>query len=164
MALIIETGAGLADAESFATAAELAAFAVDFGWTIPSGTAEQEALLRRAGVAMWEIVWKGTQLRNDQGLPWPRLYTARRGFATSGSALPRKIKIGQMALACEIYKDDTDPPEQRQGAVVREKVGPIDTEYGAITGYKAKPAAGRQSQALFAPYAMSPGSVRVMRS
>ena len=50
MALVIEDGSGKADADSFATAAELAQFATDYGFTIPAGTADQEALLRRASL------------------------------------------------------------------------------------------------------------------
>ena len=164
MALVIETGAGLPDADSFATVDELVQFATDYGWTIPAETAARESILRRAGVEMWSMQWVGAQLHDEQGLPWPRYYTVRRGFMSDGVSLPRAIKLGQMALACEIHQDDLNPPETRTGAVTREKVGPIDMEYAAITGYKAKAAAGRQSDGFFAKYSLGPYSGRVVRA
>ncbi|MFE1815626.1 MULTISPECIES: DnaT-like ssDNA-binding protein [Pseudomonadaceae] len=163
MALVIETGAGLPDADSFATVDELVQFASDYGWTIPSDTSAREAILRRAGVAMWAKEWVGAQLHDEQGLPWPRYYTVRRGFMADGSSLPRNIKLGQMALACEIHQDDTDKPEERKGAITREKVGPLETEFAEITGYKAKAVAGRQSDGFFAKYSLGPYNGRVVR-
>lgn len=164
MSLIIEDGSGKADADSFATAAELAQFAVDYGFTVPAGTADQEALLRRAGVEMWRFQWVGNQFHDEQGLPWPRYYTIRRGFMADGVSLPRAIKLGQMALACEIHQDDIDKPEERKGAVKREKVGPIDTEFSEITGYKAKPVSGRQSDGFFSKYTLGQYSGKLVRS
>lgn len=165
MALVIETGAGLPDSDSFATVDELVQFASDYGWTIPDDTTAREAILRRAGVAMWAKEWVGTQLHDEQGLPWPRYYTVRRGFMADGSSLPRNIKMGQMALACEIHQDDIDPPEARTGAVTEERVeGAVDVKYGAINGYKAKAAAGRQSDGFFAKYTLDPYNSRLVRA
>lgn len=164
MALVIEDGSGKADADSFATAAELEQFAADYGFTIPADTADREALLRRAGVEMWRFQWVGNQYHDEQGLPWPRYYTIRRGFIADGASLPRAIKLGQMALACEIHQDDIDKPEERKGAVKREKVGPIDTEFSEITGYKAKAVAGRQSDGFFSKYTLGQYSGKVVRS
>ncbi|WP_440466877.1 DnaT-like ssDNA-binding protein [Pseudomonas sp. YH-1] len=164
MALVIETGAGLPDADSFATVDELVQFASDYGWTIPDDTTAREAILRRAGVAMWGMEWVGTQLHDEQGLPWPRNYAIRRGFMADGASLPRNIKMGQMALACEIHQDDIDPPEERQGAISREKVGPLETEYSELNSYKAKPAAGRQSSGFFAKYSLGPYNGRLVRA
>lgn len=165
MALVIEDGSGKADADSFATAAELAQFATDYGFTIPSDTAACESLLRRAGVEMWRFQWVGAQLRDEQGLPWPRYYTIRRGFMADGASLPRNIKLGQMALACEIHQDDTDPPEDRTGAVTRERVeGAVDVQYAEITSYKGKPVSGRQSDGFFAKYTLGQYSGKLVRA
>lgn len=164
MALVIETGSGLSDADSFATVDELVQFATDYGFTIPADTADRESLLRRAGVEMWRYQWVGNQYHDEQGLPWPRYYTIRRGFIADGASLPRNIKLGQMALACEIHLDDTDKPEERKGAISREKVGPLETEYAEITGYKAKAVAGRQSDGFFAKYTLGAYSGKVVRS
>lgn len=164
MALNIETGGGSPDANSFATAAELVVFAGEYGFTVPADLAGQESLLRRAGVQMKAMQWVGTQLHDEQGLPWPRYYTVRRGFMADGASLPRDIKLGQMALACEIHQDDLDPAEERKGAIESEKVGPIATTFAKITSYRAKPVAGRQSSGFFAKYSLAPYNGKLERS
>lgn len=165
MALVIETGSGNPLADSFATAAELEAFATEYGFTIPAETAARESLLRRAGVEMWRMQWLGAQFHDEQGLPWPRYYTVRRGFISDGASLPRAIKLGQMALACEIHQDDTDPPEARTGAVTRERVeGAVDVQYAEITSYKGKPVAGRLSDGFFTKYTMGQYGARLVRA
>ena len=43
-----------------------------FGATIPTDVAAQEALLRRAALAMDGKTWKGRKTDSDQALAWPR--------------------------------------------------------------------------------------------
>lgn len=165
MALNIETGGGSPDANSFATAAELVVFAGDYGFSVPADEAGQESLLRRAGVQMKAMQWVGTQLHDEQGLPWPRYYTIRRDFMADGVSLPRDIKLGQMALACEIHADDLDPPEGRTGAVTKERVeGAVEVQYSAIQGYKSKAVSGRQSSGFFARFSLAPYNTRLERA
>ncbi len=52
MALIVEDGTGKPDAESYASAEDLAMYAVKFGVNIPAEVPAQESLLRRAALAM----------------------------------------------------------------------------------------------------------------
>lgn len=72
MTLIIEDGTGKPDAESYASAEDLAMYAVKFGTVIPAGVPEQEALLRRAALAMDGKTWKGRKMSSEQALAWPR--------------------------------------------------------------------------------------------
>ena len=72
MTLIIEDGTGKPDAESYASAEDLALYAVKFGTVIPAGVPEQEALLRRAALAMDGKTWKGRKMSSEQALAWPR--------------------------------------------------------------------------------------------
>lgn len=156
MSLIVEDGTGKSDAESFASATELAAYAVKFGLSLPAEAAKREALLRRAALQMQTMNWKGSKTSAAQALPWPRTGAEVFGELLSSSIIPARIQYGQMALACEIYADDIDPPEQRRGAVVREKVeGAVEIEYQALpnTSGKLLPAAAdRPSRAQFADY------------
>jgi hypothetical protein len=61
-----------------------------------------------------------------------------------------------MALAAEIHTDDIDPVDQRQGAVIRERVeGAVDVEYAPISNKSGRllPAApDRPSRTQFADY------------
>jgi len=157
--LIIESGAGLEDAESYATAAELVSYAAKYGRTIPATEAEQEALLRRAADAMNVMSWKGKKTSASQALAFPRTGVEVDGEIKPSTLIPRQIQYGQMALAAEIHADDIDPPAQRQGAVIRERVeGAVDVQYAENkSGYLLPAAPDRPSRTQFADYLVKRG-------
>ncbi|WP_122563883.1 DnaT-like ssDNA-binding protein [Pseudomonas viridiflava] len=165
--LIIEDGTGVAAAESYATAEELARYAVKFGATIPAEQVAQEALLRRAALAMDGMTWKGRKSSSDQALSWPRRDIRLDGENKPERYLPARIQYGQMALAAEIHADDIDPIDKRKGAVTKEKVGgAVEREYTTISNTSSRllPAAPeRPSATQFADYLQRRGlfAVRV---
>ena len=154
--LVIEDGAGLPDAESYATAAELVVYGGKFGVTLPVEEAAQEALLRRAALVMEGMSWKGRKASGDQALAWPRRGVELDREIKPDSHIPSRIKCGQMALAAELHADDIDPIEQRKGAVTKEKVdGAVEREYAtiSITGRQLVAAANDRPSAMqFAEY------------
>ncbi len=154
--LIIEDGTGVAAAESYATAVELARYAVKFGATIPAEQVAQEALLRRAALAMDGMTWKGRKSSSEQALAWPRREIRLDGENKPERYLPARIQYGQMALAAEIHADDIDPIDKRKGAVTKEKVdGAVEREYATISNTSSRllPAApDRPSATQFADY------------
>lgn len=156
MTLIIETGEGLPDAESYASAEELGMYAVKFGVLIPADVIAQEALLRRATLVMDGMTWKGRKSTGDQALSWPRREIRLDGENKPERYLPARIQYGQMALAAEIHADDIDPIDKRKGAVTKEKVdGAVEREYATIsnTSKRLLPAApDRPSATQFADY------------
>lgn len=161
MALIIEDGTGKPDADSYSTAAELVSYAARYGVTIPADPVAQEALLRRAALAMDGMKWKGCRAHGDQALAWPRRGVNIDGENKPSDYIPARIQYGQMALAGEIHTDDIDPPATRKGAIIRERVeGAVDTEYAAISNTSGKllPAApDRPSHTQFADYLQKRG-------
>lgn len=165
--LIIEDGTGVAAAESYATAVELARYAVKFGATIPAEQVAQEALLRRAALAMDGMTWKGRKSSSEQALAWPRREIRLDGENKPERYLPARIQYGQMALAAEIHADDIDPIDKRKGAVTKEKVdGAVEREYATISNTSSRllPAApDRPSATQFADYLQRRGlfAVRV---
>ncbi|ALE91009.1 DnaT-like ssDNA-binding protein [Pseudomonas versuta] len=156
MTLIIEDGTGKPDAESYATADELALYAVKFGVVIPADVPAHEALLRRAALAMDGMTWKGRKTRSEQALSWPRREVHLDGENKAANYLPARIQYGQLALAAEIHQDDIDPVEKRKGAVTLERVeGAVTREYATIpsTSKRLLPAApDRPSATQFADY------------
>ena len=156
MTLIIEDGTGKPDAESYASAEDLALYAVKFGTVIPAGVTEQEALLRRAALAMDGMTWKGHKTNGEQGLSWPRREVLLDHEIKPNNYLPARIQYGQMALAAEIHQDDIDPVEKRKGAVLLDRVeGAVTRQYAAIpsTSNRLLPAApDRPSATQFADY------------
>ncbi|WP_456254587.1 DnaT-like ssDNA-binding protein [Pseudomonas iridis] len=156
MTLIIEDGTGRPDAESYASAEDLAMYAVKFGVTIPADVPAQEALLRRAALAMDGMTWKGRKSNSEQALSWPRRGVELDYEIKPDNYLPARIPYGQMALAAEIHTDDIDPIERRKCAITRERVeGAVDREYATIpnTSGRLLPAApDRPSVTQFADY------------
>ena len=161
MTLIIEDGTSKPDAESYASAEDLAMYAVKFGTVIPAGVPEQEALLRRAALAMDSMSWKGRKSASEQSLSWPRREVHLDGENKPANYLPARIQYGQMALAAEIHQDDIDPVEKRKGAVLMDRVeGAVTRQYAAIpnTSSRLLPAApDRPSATQFADYLQKRG-------
>lgn len=159
--LIIEDGTGKPDAESYASAEELALYAVKFGTVIPVGALEQEALLRRAALVMDGMTWKGRKSNSEQALSWPRREVLLDREIKPNNYLPARIQYGQMALAAEIHQDDIDPVEKRKGAVLLDRVeGAVTRQYAAIpsTSNRLLPAApDRPSATQFADYLQKRG-------
>jgi hypothetical protein len=156
MAVIVEDGSGKPDADSYATAEDLVSYAARYGVIIPVDAAGQEALLRRAALAMDGLKWKGRRAKSDQGLAWPRRDVELDCEIKPSNYIPARIQYGQMALAAEIHQDDIDPIDKRQGAVVRKRVeGAVEVEYATIssTSNRLLPAApDRPSRTQFADY------------
>lgn len=163
MSLVIEDGSIVAGAESFATAAELATYAANFGRTIPADAPAQEALLRRAALQMSAMNWKGGLVSELQTLSWPRVDVYRENWLVPSNAIPAQIKAGQMALATEVYSDDLAPAELKTGAVTKEKVGPLETEYAAASTSVSRPAATRQSYAQLGQFLEASNQVKMVR-
>ncbi|MDI2589864.1 hypothetical protein NYP20_16130 [Pseudomonas sp. N3-W] len=161
MTLIIEDGTGKPDAESYASAEDLAMYAVKFGVVIPVDVVAQEALLRRAALAMDGMTWKGRKTDSDQALAWPRRGVHLDQQIKPDNYLPARIQYGQMALAAEIHQDDIDPVEKRKGAVLLDRVeGAVTRQYAAIpnTSNRLLPAApDRPSATQFADYLQKRG-------
>ncbi|VVP25694.1 hypothetical protein PS876_04068 [Pseudomonas fluorescens] len=161
MTLIIEDGTGKPGAESYASAEDLAMYAVKFGVTIPADVPAQEALLRRAALAMDGMTWKGRKSNGEQALSWPRRAVELDYEIKPDNYLPARIQYGQMALAAEIHTDDVDPIETRRGAVTLERVeGAVTREYATIPNSSGRllPAApDRPSATQFADYLQKRG-------
>ncbi|MNQ69576.1 hypothetical protein D3C85_841840 [compost metagenome] len=161
MTLIIEDGTGKPDAESYASAADLVMYAGKFGVTIPADEPAQEALLRRAALAMDGMKWKGRKSNSEQALSWPRRGVELDYEIKPANYLPARIQYGQMALAAEIHTDDVDPIEKRKGAVTLERVeGAVTREYATISNTSGRllPAApDRPSATQFADYLQKRG-------
>lgn len=161
--LTVEDGTVVPTADTYAEISEFVSYAANYNVTIPDDDVEIESVLRRAYIQMAGMPWIGSPVSGDQSGAWPRFGGYRNGFLIGSDSIPAQIKLGQMALAAEIYADDLDPPEGRQGAVKSETVGPIKTEYAVAPNYKARPAAGRRSFAHFAGYLNSSSVIQVRR-
>jgi len=162
MTLIVEDGTGLATAESYISVADADARHTAFGnsdWT--GATSVKEAALRRATAHMEQAYrerWKGTRLRPDQGLSWPRYGVVVDTWYVETTIVPAEVASACADLALKALAGDLNADLTR--TVIREKVGPIETEYAPnapeATRYRAIDMA-------LAPYLKAGGSVSLVR-
>jgi hypothetical protein len=163
MALVVEDGTGLSTAESFVSLADASARHTAHGNSAWTGTdAVKEAALRRATAHMEQAYrqrWKGARLTRDQALSWPRYDAFVEGFALASDAVPEAVANACADLALKALSGDLNADLTRP--VIREKVGPLETEYSAHgpegTRYRAIDMA-------LAPYLTGGGGIRLARA
>jgi hypothetical protein len=131
MALVHETGAGLADAESFCSVAFADARHTAFGnsaWT--GADSVKEAALRKATAYMEQSYrerWTGCRVNSTQALSWPRYSVVVDGYSVDSDIVPADIANACADLALKAAAADLNADITR--AVVRKKIGPLETEY-----------------------------------
>lgn len=143
MALIIETGAGVVNADSYASLAELATYATSRGITLTAATdTAKEVLLRKAAdyLDTLEPKFRGSRVEVDQALAWPRsdvyLYGSTELFPAT--SIPPQLIKAQCQLACDA--DTTNLlPNGAGREVIRQKVDVIETEYAKQGTSSVKP-------------------------
>ena len=166
MAFVVEDGTGLADATSYASVAEADAYFSDSGVATWTGidAVKQQALVRgtRALDGMYASAWPGRKVRGDQGLEWPRIDAVDMSGYTLDE-VPRAVKAAtiEAALVELLTPGALSPSLDRGGAIIREKVGPIETEYASNAPADTVYATIRQALASIVP--AGGGSVRLVR-
>lgn len=133
MTLIVEDGTGLSTAESYISVADADTRHTNNGSTLWPGTlttAEKEEALRRATIYMegaYRLRWRGTRLLRAQALSWPRYGAIVDGWDISSDVVPTEVANACADLALKAAAGDLAADLTR--GVVREKVGPLETEY-----------------------------------
>ena len=127
MALIIEDGSKVSGANSYATEAELTAYAAARGVTI-TGTAEQ--LMIKAMDYLEGKRFVGSKAASDQALQWPRYGVLIDGFYLSSDSMPENLKEAQMEIALALDADN-DPLAVQGRETRREKIGDLEVEYAS---------------------------------
>lgn len=132
MALVHETGAGLANAESYISVADADARQTALGNTNWGDltTDEKEQALRRATSFMeqaYRTRWVGQRLSIEQALSWPRYDVCVDGFYVESTTVPVDVANACADLALKAAAADLNADLTR--SVVRKKIGPLETEY-----------------------------------
>jgi hypothetical protein len=104
VALIIENGSIVDNANSFVTAAEMVAYAALRGVTITADTTtqEQHIILAMDYLVSREQSMKGTRVSDLQELPYPRFNVRYNGYYITGSEIPKELKNAQIELAIQL--------------------------------------------------------------
>lgn len=137
MALVIEDGAGRADAESFVSVADATAYHANRGnaaWAALASDEVREQMLRKATDYMEAIYrprWAGVRKLTTQALSWPRYNVPIRDVAITqyypNNTVPAAVANACAELALRAIKGDLVPdigPLKK-----RVKVAVIETEY-----------------------------------
>lgn len=167
MTLIVESGIGLASAESYISVADADAYHAAFGntaWAAIATTALKEAYLRRATIYMGQAYrtrWSGVRRTTTQALDWPRTEVVIDRFTYVGyDIVPTDVARACADLALKAKDADLNADLER--AVIREKVGPLETEYSEHSPQSTRYRAIDQT---LAPYLMGSGaSARLVRA
>lgn len=104
MALTIETGLGVAGADSYVSAADAIARALDLGIDFPD-LADADVPLRRAAMFLesYRNRYQGNKYTVEQGLQWPRTPVYIDDIYQSPEELPQALIDAQISLASVEY-------------------------------------------------------------
>ena len=123
--IVIEDGSGLSNSNSYATEAELTAYADDRGQTTSSAEAD---LLIIAMDYIEQQPFKGTKNTKDQALQWPRYGAYIDGFPIDTDEIPQLLKDAQMEAALAVDAGN-NPSGTVDRSTKREKLGDMEIEY-----------------------------------
>ena len=110
MALVVESGVGLADADSFISLEGARAFAAKFGITLPADDTAAKVALRQGCqyVELQQKRFSGSRLTATQALSWPRTgATNVYSFEYADGYMPKQLGFAQVYAAAE-YAAGTD--------------------------------------------------------
>lgn len=135
MAFVVEDGTGLTGANSYISGADADAYWADRGdpteWAAAASGDKEKAIVKATAYIDAHYHWLvGTIGSTTQALAWPRNNAIdRHGRSLASDAVPAVVEAATSELAQKVLEGDTlavdtDP------RVTREKVGPIETEYG----------------------------------
>ena len=133
--LITETGAGLADAESYASVAAADARCASLGltaWAVLDEGAKEIALRRATQfMATYRTRWAGRRVHQQQALDWPRYNVAVDGFVLPSTSVPLDVVNASIDLAVRAGRGEDLLPDLDTGsnAIKKDKTGPLETEY-----------------------------------
>lgn len=164
MALIIEDGTGVDNANSYATVAELYTYASERGQALSVSNEAAEALLIKAMdyiEGKFGQRWQGVRSNSAQALAWPREGVWLDGVAIEANEIPRNLLYGQLSAAVEAVDNELQP--NVAPAVKREKVGDLEVEY-TNSGKRYAVSAFAKPDALLRPLCVNRGLVLATRA
>ena len=133
MAFVVETGAGLSNANSYASVSAADSYVADrgiAGWTALSTTIKQQSLVNATDYleATYRSAWKGNRVSETQALSWPRYNVVVDGFNFASNVVPLQVVNACIEMAIRASAGETLLADQGQ-RVRREKIDVIEVEY-----------------------------------
>lgn len=132
MALIVEDGSIVANADSFISLVDARTEAVRLGLTLPVDDTEAEIALRNAGrwVNSQEPCFQGFRVSIDQTMSWPRDGVEKYNFDVPSDSIPSDVICAQVEAAALIGAGVNPFPTDNGKEVKLEEVsGAVKREY-----------------------------------
>ena len=134
MAIVVEDGTGLTNANSYAGAADAKTYHADRGntaWAAAASASQTAALIKATSFVDGRYFGRFRGLfpvDSAQALQWPRVdATDARGYFISGVPLALKEAVYEAALL--FLSEDLNASQERGGAVKKVKVGLVEQEF-----------------------------------
>lgn len=136
MAIIVEDGSNVANANSYNTRADFITYALARGIVVVDDESADANLINAMDFLNIQC-WKGEVAYLTQALPFPRKGLVEGDTAEGYSyVVPVNIKNAQLQLAIDVRSGVVLlPSRSAEPQIKREKIGPIDTEYFAPASY-----------------------------
>lgn len=167
MALVIEDGSIVANANSFVTVEEIRVYALQRGFELPAEDSKVEVFAINAMDYIFskEEQFQGVRTSEVQELPEPRTGAYVYGKLVGSNVIPPAAKRAQLQLALDNSQGVDLMPTVTGAAVKREKVGPLETEYevSATSGYSGQPDLQAANSWLDLLYGTSGFTLRTVR-
>ena len=136
MALIVEDGTGLADADSYISLVDARAWGVKFGYTLPIDDEEANVSLRRGAldVDLFEDSFAGQRLNDTQSLAWVRINAYKcsgyNQIPIDSDVVPNEAKYAQVIYANARFLGITvRANDDGLGVASKEVVGAVKVAY-----------------------------------
>ena len=135
MALIVETGDQIANANSYVSLAEARSIAQSYGFSLSGNDVDDEGFLGQALLYIdgFRNRFKGQKASAEQSLQWPRVGATLDGYEFADDKIPVMLKQAQSVIAAkvaegiELFPDAT--AEEVTGSVVERRVGWFARKY-----------------------------------
>lgn len=132
MAIVVESGTGLPNAEAYISTADADTYHSNRGnsaWASLAAPAKEAALRQATDFMSTALRWAGVRATATQALDWPRIGTELNGFPVAANVVPEPVRRACAELALRASAGSLLPDAEQ--AVVEETVGPLTTKYAA---------------------------------
>jgi hypothetical protein len=132
MALIVENGSGVTGADSYVSLADARTYSENRALSLAEDDVAAEAQLRRAFDVIETLEERFSGNREYQSTAFPRKNMWVNGFEVMNDVVPMQVVYAQVQIAIAIEQGfDPAPVVVLADKIVREKLGPIETEYAS---------------------------------
>ena len=137
MALIVEDGSIVANANSYRTVEEIRDYAAARGITLSTVDSEVEVLAIKAMdyLEAFRAKYQGSKTDPDtQELQWPRQGVKIDCEEFPDDEIPKELQSAQSQLCIEVHNEITILPTTEQGFAVMEKLDVLEVQYSEKIG------------------------------